>query len=319
VQRIYEQFDRSIDLLPGSVFPANDGDWPWLVSLFRDGQFLCEGTLIEDQWILTSGSCFDETASFRSSSQWVAVMGTVRLSSKSQLFAQERDILSLVHSRSDQKKHSFNLSLLKMEHAFNASDYVRHVCVHQATLSSTELRKLFSVDCYSTAWDVNNDRLQFVKANIIERDECEVLGEGDGETREMSFCVRIAHLRDGLMTVSGRALYCATSSNIFSVVGVEAAFDDVTRRKKVNDQSTSLHLFIRTTHHSEWIRQIVDSFKRNAAAASEVHEVRISPADPLSNQNELTTARQPVYQHDVAPAPISSRTPDLNWSPDKSL
>lgn len=315
VQRIYEQFDRPIDLLPGSVFPANDGDWPWLVSLFRDGQFLCEGTLIDDQWILTSSSCFDETSSFRSSSQWRAVMGSVRLLSKSLLFAEERDILSLVHSRSDQKKNEFNLSLLKMETAFNGSDYVRHVCVHQATLSSTELRKLSSVDCYTTAWDVSNDRLQFVKANIIEREECEGLGENDGESREISFCVRVAHLRDGLMTVSGRALYCATSSNIFSVVGVEAAFD-VTRRKKVTDQSTSLHLFIRTTHHSEWIRQIVDSFKRSASV---IHEVRVRAPDLQSNQRDFSIVRQQVYLHETTPGTSGPQGPDLNWSPDKLL
>ena len=312
VQRIYEQFDRPIDLLPGSIFSANDGDWPWLVSLFRDGQFLCEGTLIDDQWILTSSSCFEETTSFRSSSQWRAVLGSVRLSSKSELFSQERDILSLVHSRSDQKKNSFNLSLLKMEHAFNASDYVRQVCVHQATLSTTELRKLSSVDCYATAWDVNNDRLQFSRATIIDREECEGVGESDGEAREMSFCVRVAHLREGLMTVSGRALYCATSSNIFSVVGIEAAVD-VTKRKKVTDQS--LHLFIRTTHHSEWIRQIVDSFKRSASV---IHEVRIQPPDLQSNKHDFPGVRQPVYLHEMTSGSAAAPpAPDLNWSPDK--
>lgn len=306
VQRIYEQFDRPIDLLPGSIFPANDGDWPWLASLFRDGQFLCEGTLIDDQWILTSSSCFEDSPSFRSSSQWRAVLGTVRLSSKSQMFSQERDILSLVHSRSDPKKNSFNLSLLKMEQPFNASDYVRQACVHQATLSSTELRKLSSVDCYTTAWDINNDRLQFIRATIVQREECEGIGEDEREARELSFCVRVSHLRDGLMSGSGRGLYCATSSNIFSVVGVEAAFD---LRKRVTEQSTSMHLFIRTTHHSEWIRQIVDSFKRSASV---IHEVRVQAPDVQSNKQDFI--RQPVYTHDPA-----AEGPDLNWSPDKLL
>lgn len=312
VQRIYEQFDRTIDLLPGSIFAANDGDWPWLVSLFRDGQFLCEGSLIDDQWILTSSSCFEETSSSRSTSQWRAVMGSVRLAAKSALFSQERDILSLVHSRSDQKKNSFNLSLLKMDSAFNASDYVRHACVHQTTLSSTELRKLSSVDCFTTAWDVANDRLQFVRASIVDRDQCAGLADNESESMELSLCVRTAHLRDGLMTVSGRALYCATSATTFSVVGVEAAFNLFNRKRLTEPASASLHLFVRTTHHSEWIRQIVDSFRRSASV---IHEVRLRPPDLHPDQQGFLASQQPVYQHVTTTTPTG--TPDLNWSPDK--
>lgn len=313
VQRIYEQFDRPIDLLPGSVFAAGDGDWPWLVSLFRDGQFLCEGSLIDDQWILTSSSCFEETTASHSTSQWRAVMGSVRLASKSALYSQERDILSLVHSRSHQRKNSFNLSLLKMHSPFNASDYVRHVCVHQATLSSTEVRKLSSVECFTTAWDVANDRLQFVKAVIVDKSECTGLTDNEAESLEMSLCVRVAHLRDGLMTVSGRGVYCATSSTTFSVVGVEAAFDAMRRTRLTEQASPSLHLFVRTTHHSEWIRQIVDSFKRSASV---IHEVHLRP--PESHSGHQGYARQPVYQHVTTPVSSMTLAPDLNWPPDKS-
>lgn len=321
LQKIYEQFDRPIDLLPGSVFAANDGDWPWLVSLFKDGQFLCEGTLIDSQWILTSSSCFEETP-FRSSGQWRAVLGTVRLSSRSPLFAQERDILSLVHSRSDHRKNSFHLSLLKMESSFNASDFVRQVCVHQATLSTTELRKLAGVDCFTTAWDISNDRLQFIKVNIVEESDCDSLIENnDRELREISFCARVGHIWDGLVTMPGRALYCATSHNLFSVVGIEAMVNTKPRIPE-KASSTSLHLFVRTTHQSEWIRQVVDSYRRSS---STIHEVRMPGPREVTvmsevmphNQHEISVERQPVYSHETSstPPPVTLAH-DLNWSPE---
>lgn len=37
---------------------VNHGDWPWHVTLFRDGQHKCDGTLISSLWVATSASCF---------------------------------------------------------------------------------------------------------------------------------------------------------------------------------------------------------------------------------------------------------------------
>ena len=37
---------------------ALHGDWPWHVALYKNGQHVCDGTLIEDQWIMTTASCF---------------------------------------------------------------------------------------------------------------------------------------------------------------------------------------------------------------------------------------------------------------------
>ena len=42
-----EEFDASLH-----------GDWPWHVALYKNGQHVCDGTLIEDQWIMTTASCF---------------------------------------------------------------------------------------------------------------------------------------------------------------------------------------------------------------------------------------------------------------------
>ena len=42
-----------------TLLPASHGDWPWLAALMRDGVHSCDGTLVSDQWILTSAMCFE--------------------------------------------------------------------------------------------------------------------------------------------------------------------------------------------------------------------------------------------------------------------
>lgn len=37
---------------------SNHGDWPWHVALFKDNVHLCDGTLMSEEWLLTTASCF---------------------------------------------------------------------------------------------------------------------------------------------------------------------------------------------------------------------------------------------------------------------
>ena len=39
---------------------ANVGDWGWQVALIRNKYFICGGSLINSQWILTAGHCVYE-------------------------------------------------------------------------------------------------------------------------------------------------------------------------------------------------------------------------------------------------------------------
>lgn len=34
------------------------GTWPWMVSLHKNGVYTCGGTLIADNFVLTSAQCF---------------------------------------------------------------------------------------------------------------------------------------------------------------------------------------------------------------------------------------------------------------------
>lgn len=68
---------------------ASPGDWPWHVSLHRDETHVCDGTLVSENWILTTESCFQG----QSKATWIAMFGNIRLNANTP-WSQRRRIVS---------------------------------------------------------------------------------------------------------------------------------------------------------------------------------------------------------------------------------
>ena len=61
---------------------ALHGDWPWHVALYKNGQHVCDGTLIQDQWIMTTSACFQG----QEKSKWIARFASIRLGKSKHVF-----------------------------------------------------------------------------------------------------------------------------------------------------------------------------------------------------------------------------------------
>ena len=38
---------------------SQPGAWPWVVALYRDGDFHCGGVLLDESWVMTAAHCVD--------------------------------------------------------------------------------------------------------------------------------------------------------------------------------------------------------------------------------------------------------------------
>ncbi|CAF1604944.1 unnamed protein product [Adineta ricciae] len=47
--------DDTERIVGGTV--STRGDWPWQISMERNGKHICGGSLINDQWIVTAAHC----------------------------------------------------------------------------------------------------------------------------------------------------------------------------------------------------------------------------------------------------------------------
>lgn len=89
---------------------ANVGDWPWHVALHRDETHVCDGTLVSENWVLTTESCFQG----QSKATWIAVLGNIRLNSHTP-WTQRRRIVSF----RSQRVSEYGLVVAKMRMIFN--------------------------------------------------------------------------------------------------------------------------------------------------------------------------------------------------------
>nr|CAG4641467.1 EOG090X019S [Eurycercus lamellatus] len=147
---------------PGStLLPSAHGDWPWLAALIRDGAHACDATLVADQWLLTSSTCFDG----QNRAHWVARFAAVRLTSDAP-WEQERRIIGMVKSPTKGNQ----LVLIKMESSVIYSDFVRPVCLardHEAWIDTPSSR------CLYLGWGKDRDSLHEVSARIVDNPKCD--------------------------------------------------------------------------------------------------------------------------------------------------
>ncbi|OXA65058.1 uncharacterized protein LOC110843915 isoform X2 [Folsomia candida] len=98
---------------------AGHGDWPWHAALFKDGDHVCDATLVTSQWLITSDNCF----SGQSKARWTVHFGRVRMSTVSP-WQQERRVVGMVKSPLGD-----HLVLIKMASPVIFSDFARHICL----------------------------------------------------------------------------------------------------------------------------------------------------------------------------------------------
>lgn len=54
---------------------SSHGDWPWHAALFKQDVHVCDATIVNENWLLTTGSCFQG----QPKAEWIARVGSVRL------------------------------------------------------------------------------------------------------------------------------------------------------------------------------------------------------------------------------------------------
>ncbi|XP_063704852.1 uncharacterized protein LOC134834199 [Culicoides brevitarsis] len=112
---------------------ASPGDWPWYVALFRADTHVCDGSLVSEDWVLTTDSCFQG----QSKAIWMAVLGNVRLSSTSP-WTQRRRIVGMIKSPVE----GSTAALIRLETPVTFSDFVRPICLPDSAVATNGIRRM---------------------------------------------------------------------------------------------------------------------------------------------------------------------------------
>ncbi len=236
------------------VYWSMSGDWPWFASLTRDMDYSCDATLISNEWLITSHSCFSE----QTSDKITATLGSVRLTRKSPIGKEERMVTAMVHSTNGPKGR---LTLVRLGEPVNASNYIRPVCLHKSDSAFDTLNR---ANCVVMNWDLKSDRLQFINAKISHSDECLSNGQSyDDSTSSDNWCVKFINYEEvdcSACSTPGRPLYCNLSSK-WHLLGIENNMSDQMKQFVGNKQ---FRWYTKTSIHANWITQIMQSFSKSS-------------------------------------------------------
>ncbi|XP_029109764.1 transmembrane protease serine 6-like [Scleropages formosus] len=124
---------------------AAPGSWPWVVSMSDTGYFACQGSLINNQWVLTSAYCFVFGSS--NPGDWLFYLGRQNQSGNNP--NEVSRTLSRIILHPDFRTNSYEniIALVQLSSPVNFNDYIQPVCL--APNGSTFYN---STDMWVTGW-----------------------------------------------------------------------------------------------------------------------------------------------------------------------
>nr|XP_044610956.1 serine protease 44-like isoform X1 [Equus asinus] len=176
--------------------PAEEGKWPWQVSLQTLGRHRCGGSLIARQWVLTAAHCI------KSHLEYIVKLGSNMLhdDSRKTLQVPVQDIVCHPFYSSETLRHDIALILLAFP--VNYSSYIQPVC-----LSEKAFEENTGAECWVTGWgrlvqNVSSQRpnnLQEAEQTLLHYKKCnqilkKKIGRRDDPVKEGMIC---GHQQEG--------------------------------------------------------------------------------------------------------------------------
>lgn len=116
---------------------ADEGEWPWQVSLHALGQgHVCGASLIAPSWMVSAAHCFVDSRGFRYSDakMWTAFLGLHDQSKRSVPGVQERRLQRITfHPFFNDFTFDYDIALLQLDQPVEYSPTVRPICLPDAS------------------------------------------------------------------------------------------------------------------------------------------------------------------------------------------
>nr|XP_005892957.1 PREDICTED: transmembrane protease serine 11D [Bos mutus] len=144
---------------------AEEGDWPWQVSLQWSSSHRCGGALISNRWILSAAHCF---RSYSDPRQWIATFGTSTISPQQRVGVTN----ILIHDNYKPETHENDIALVQLDREVTFNRYIHTVCLPEANQAispgSTAYVTGWGSQSYSgnTVSDLNQGRVNIISNTV---------------------------------------------------------------------------------------------------------------------------------------------------------
>uniref|UniRef100_A0A8C9AGT8 Serine protease 22 n=1 Tax=Prolemur simus TaxID=1328070 RepID=A0A8C9AGT8_PROSS len=191
-----------------------DAEWPWVVSIQKNGTHHCAGSLLSSRWVATAAHCFK--GNLDKPSLFSVLLGAWQLGRPGPRSQKVGIAWVLPHPVYSWKEGArADIALVRLEHPIQFSERILPIC-----LPDPSVHLPADTDCWIVGWGSVQDgvplhhpqTLQKLKVPIIDWETCSRLywrGAGQGAITEDMLCAGyLEGQRDACLGDSGGPLMC---------------------------------------------------------------------------------------------------------------
>ncbi|KAK6187053.1 hypothetical protein SNE40_006301 [Patella caerulea] len=199
---------------------AQPGVWPWQVSMQRIGKHYCGGSLISPNFVVTAAHCIEQ---YKLEFSFIdIVLGATKLTSKESMQVKRKIKRLVLHNHIFHERN--DIALIQLSRPVEYTDYIRPICLPDATETFTRSNQCFAVGWGMKAWNTTfSNRLQEAKMTLWDTQKCNSSLAWNGAVGDTFIC---AGYYSGFISTcngdSGGSLVCQANDYNWYLVGISS-------------------------------------------------------------------------------------------------